>query len=160
MVSDIRNQIEPAMATSVLLMQPEDPEVPVMHQPRETGTMPETAPNESVRSSFALSIVALALYVATFSVLWLPVYMARSGAGLFLWPAALVVLLVVGVLSILAIASGVRGLKRAHADETGSASGAVFGIAVGLFLVVLGGPLLWFGDAPLVLLTGQSGFDL
>jgi uncharacterized membrane protein len=105
-------------------------------------------------------MVALALYVGIFLVLWLPVYVARSSAGLFLWPIAVLVHLTVGALSIFAIVCGSRGLKRARADAADTRRKALVGITVGAFLIILAGPILWLGDIPLVLLTGQSGYGL
>jgi hypothetical protein len=119
-----------------------------------TSVMPTNAPS---RLSFVFAMVALALYAVTFLMLWLPVYAFGSDAGLLLWPIALLALLVVCVLGLLSIIYGARGLTRVDTHGAMGRGKALSGLVTGLSLLILGAPVLWFGDVPLVLLTGQSG---
>ena len=102
-----------------------DSGAPAANYPPQPLTAPAVTPNVRARLSLVFAMIALALYVVVFLVLWFPVYAFESNAGLLLWPIALLVLLIVCVLAILAIVQGAGGLSFAGTgDGTGRSSAA------------------------------------
>jgi len=109
--------------------------------------------NRDAATSRAVTTMAIVVYAAAFLMMWGPLYVAGSEAGLLLWPLAVLALPAVIGLSIAGVAFGARGHKAALAGADGRRS-SLFGIVGGSVLGVLCLPMLWFGNAPVAVFGG------
>lgn len=97
-----------------------------------------------------LVTIATAIFVVAFAILWGPRYFANSNVTLFLYPLVFLSLPLIGILAIVGIVLGARGL-----GERGQAKGKhICAVIGGVLLVTLSFPVLWFGDTPLVIFGG------
>ena len=110
--------------------------------------------NRDASTSRVLVGVAIALFAVMFLVMWGPLYLSGSEGGLLLWPLSLLALPVVGGLSVAGVVYGARGYSAALAAGGGGRRTSLFGIVGGSVLATLALPVLWLGNAPLVVFGG------
>jgi hypothetical protein len=93
---------------------------------------------------------ALLIFATVFIILWGPVYLTGSEGNLFLYPVALLALVPMFLLGLAGIVTGATALSIPSATKR-SPRLATVGLAIGVLLVILAVPVLWFGNAPLAL---------
>jgi hypothetical protein len=94
-----------------------------------------------------LLISAAALWVITFGYMWIPDYVFHSaGPRYALWPIGLLTEVVVLGLAISGLVAAIVGAARGRIGP-GQTTVAV---VLGMLLIALGPPLLWFGTIPLL----------
>lgn len=95
---------------------------------------------------------ALILFAILFAVLWGPFYLFRSEGQLVLYPLALLVIPLISGLAIASVVFSILGLadpSEAHDYRPR----LVTCLVIGAVLVIVPLPTLWFGNAPVLLLS-------
>jgi hypothetical protein len=100
--------------------------------------------------SVVTTACALLIFATVFVILWGPVYLTGSEGNLFLYPLAFVALVPMFLLGLSGIVTGTIALYIPSATQRSSRLSRI-GLAIGVLLVILAVPVLWFGNAPLFL---------
>lgn len=103
------------------------------------------------RISLICAVVGWALLGIAFALIWGPAYLDNGAPRLALYPLVLPAIPIVGSLGVAATIAGGIALS-ARRDGPGARPAAITGLVAGAILVPTAFPVLWFGNAPLLLL--------
>ncbi|MET4783298.1 hypothetical protein [Glaciihabitans sp. UYNi722] len=93
------------------------------------------------------------IFVVTFGVMWGPFYFMRSEGQLFLYPIALLLILVIVGFAIVGLIFAAMAISKAPPKSRAIRTATAWAVLSGV-LVILPLPAIWFGNAPALLFAG------